>query len=108
MLPLGSVPTLAVCRRHAPRKSRQKTLQVNEIDGSSTLLSFAWDVPWHTVLAQLRSSFSPEVCGCDYETGVDGRALFCFRYLGACRRRTPRDRLDLKAPKDASHRRLFR
>ena len=30
-----------------------------------------------------------------------------FNISGACRRRTPRTRVDLKAPKDASHRGLF-
>ena len=35
------------------------------------------------------------------------RAFF-FQYLGACRRRTPRSRVDLEAPKDASHPRPFR
>ena len=37
--------------------------------------------------------------------GSSGRARF-FQYLGACRRRTPKTRADLKVPKDASHRDL--
>ena len=32
-----------------------------------------------------------------------GRAHFFSQYLGACRRRPPRARVDLKVPKDASH-----
>ena len=30
-----------------------------------------------------------------------GAGIIIFQYLGACRRRTPRTRADLKAPKDA-------
>ena len=41
----------------------------------------------------------------------EGRAQFFFslsRYLGACRRRTPRTRVGLNVPNDASHPRSFR
>ena len=88
---------------HLPhRQGSSKAKQLSHQNKEKSLSHEREKVVHHVALREKRAGKRRvEICG---PSDVIGRAHFFFQYLGACRQWTPRTRVDLKVPNDASHR----